>query len=418
MLQHSLAHKLRSSRSGPAGLYAAAFLFDGAHAMLLVALPFVITRLGGSDRELGLAFGLYFVSYIAACALTAPVTDRFNLKNITRLGAAGIATAAACIYLTFLLHQRGSLSDSAVILTIAFMMLAGLTQSLFWPPLMGWLSAGHEGPPLARRFGIFNFSWGAAMVLCPFVGGYLVELSPAWPLLAVIALYLTAFCSVSIAPAPPRSRPAPAARQDPPVLQPLLHPKLPAFRWMARLALLGSAAAVALMRTQLALFMTQNYGLSESCFGLAITLMSLAMVIIMFAAGGLPFWHHKAAPLFVAQLLLVLSMPIILKAAGFGAFATAALFVGLGHGFMYASHQFYGVSGGIKRSGLMAIHEMTLAAGYVFGSIFGGYLGKHFGRHSPYYFGLSLTAAALAAQVIIRLFAASHNNALTSDTKG
>ena len=78
-------------------------------------------------------------------------------------------------------------------------------------------------------------------------------------------------------------------------------------------------------------------------------------------------------------------------------FAAAGI-VGICEAFIYVSHLFYGVSGGKKRSGLMAIHEFLLSIGMVIGSVAGGYISDSFGRYVPYWFGVGAIFFALAVQ--------------------
>jgi predicted MFS family arabinose efflux permease len=68
---------------------------------------------------------------------------------------------------------------------------------------------------------------------------------------------------------------------------------------------------------------------------------------------------------------------------------------------VYGSHQYYGVSGGVKRSGLMAIHETIIGAGFAAGSLVGGMLSDAFGRHSPYWFACAVIVAAGLIQIIL-----------------
>jgi predicted MFS family arabinose efflux permease len=79
----------------------------------------------------------------------------------------------------------------------------------------------------------------------------------------------------------------------------------------------------------------------------------------------------------------------------------AAGIVGICEAFIYVSHLFYGVSGGKKRSGLMAIHEFLLSCGMVVGSVAGGYISDSMGRYMPYWLGAGSLVFGLAVQTAI-----------------
>ena len=79
----------------------------------------------------------------------------------------------------------------------------------------------------------------------------------------------------------------------------------------------------------------------------------------------------------------------------------AAGIVGICEGFIYVSHLFYGVSGGKKRSGLMALHEFLLSTGFVIGSVGGGFISDSFGRYVPYWLGAGAILIGLIAQSAI-----------------
>jgi len=419
---------IKTSQKSPLGqgficLCSASFLFSFAFGLLLVSLPFVVVSVGGSDKELGLCFGLTFASYITMCLAASFVFHHFNPKRVLQIGSAGITLASAGIYITVPLSAKGLLPVGPITAIEFFIFIAGINAALFWPPIMGWLSGGHEGPRLSGRLGVFNFSWASALVVSPFIGGWLAEINPLWPIILSVGplwpiilsvgVYFLAFCLVSVAHMPTGAGGTEERGKDEDIVPELPNPAVRGFCWMARISLLTSSAALGLLRTQLALLLTENLGFSESHFGVSVTIMSLANLAVLYAAGRIHRWHYRLGPFVGAQVLVLVGMFIVVWSAGLLGVYTAVAMVGLGQGFMYCSHQFYGVSGGRKRARRMAIHEMAISGGYAIGSIFGGYLGENLGRRSPYWFGFAIMAGALAAGGIIYLRARRRDLAKT-----
>ena len=94
-------------------------------------------------------------------------------------------------------------------------------------------------------------------------------------------------------------------------------------------------------------------------------------------------------------------MLIILLSKSLAMQFCAASLGGICYGFAYSSHQYYGVSGGTKRSGLMAVHESVLGAGISAGALFSGMLSDAFGRYSPYKYACAIVAAAAVVQAVL-----------------
>ncbi len=389
----------------PLPLYVAAFFQAGAGGIWFVAMPFVVKRLGGTDTQLGLCLGLWFVAYLIGCLTAGGILDRFNARNAVRFGAAANAVINTGILITVII-ARGSDSPVALLwLIIAFSALSGLLTAFFWPPLMGWLSTGYEGPELNRRLGRHNTAWSFGALVTPYFGGLLVERSSTWPFAAIIVLMLFSFSAITLGKGPGARNASNDANRGPVGLGriPLdVAPELLGrFRWMARIALLTAFVCIGLVRTQLAVLFRYELGFTESQYGTAMMIMCLAGFVIFVTAGKWHQWHYKLFIFVAGQLLLLASMLMILKGSSLSILFAATALVGAGQAFMYSSHLYYGVSGGTRRSGRMAIHEFLLSAGFVIGSLAGGFLSDHFGPFMPYRFGLTVVALGLCIQLAI-----------------
>ncbi len=181
-----------------------------------------------------------------------------------------------------------------------------------------------------------------------------------------------------------------------------LDPRLPKFRMMARVALVMALMCMGLARSQVALLFSEELGYSESQYGIAMMVMCGAIWLIFFVVSRTHAWHYKFGIFMLIQLLTGLSMLIIIKYSALWALFLAVGFFGLGQSFVHSSHQFYAVSGQVKRSAPMAMHELLVAIGFIIGSAGGGYMASYFGRRvSPYWFGFAVICAGIAIQLVI-----------------
>jgi predicted MFS family arabinose efflux permease len=248
--------------------------------------------------------------------------------------------------------------------------------------------------------GIFNISWSLALVITTLIGAYILKIDTTIAIL-VSALFVTvAFVFISVAPASQDTgtpNNTDDQRQSPETIDPLNQ----AFISMSRLGLVTGCLALGLFRTQLALFFTENLGFSKSQFGILTALYCLANFAGFYLTARTKSWHHKLSPFISSQLIIAVAMLIILFSTSLIWLYAAAAFIGIGQSFVYASHQFYCLSGKVKRSGSMAIHEILIAIGYAGGSIAGGYLAEYLSRYWPYWFGFAAVMIALAVQALI-----------------
>lgn len=393
--------KLFRSEQNPYPLYVGTFFFSGAHGgVFTVALPFVIMLLGGSDKDLGNCFGVGTMAYLLSCIVAGRFLDNFSPKRALQVSSAVVTVTVACIFLVIQLFMKGQLTFNPIILVTVLNALICLALALFWPPMMGWLSTGHEGAALSRRLSIFNTCWSFALVVSPILGGYLAQVNTSYAILLSTGMIAVAFISVTAAASPAKANNGRHNSSELPKESVAVHSANQVFCWMSRIGLITSCIAVGLMRTQVAFLFKWNLGFSEFQFGILTMFLCLACFAIFYITGKTDRWHHKTLPLFASQVIIIFSMVLVLYSSTTVLFYLAAAMTGLGQGFIYSSHQYYGVSGSTKRSGNMAIHEIAIAIGYGTGAVAGGYLAENFTRYAPYKFAL----AVLIAGIVIQLY--------------
>jgi MFS family permease len=382
-------------------IYMAAFFMSFYGGLYIVTLPFIITYLGGKDEDLGLCTALGFSSYLVSCIAVGHHLDKFNSRRLVQIGSGMITLSMAAILGIVLLEMHNyNLPRPIWLITIAAM-VSGASTSIFWPPLMGWLSTGREGKVLNRTFGIYNMTWSAGLAISPIIGGLLVQSSIISAMIAAVASLAMTFLSVTLAN-PPAAR-ADVQNNNNNLLPPeSANPQLEKFRWVSRIALFTVYTCVGLMKTQLAMLLTQEMHLPKSYFGTLTTVMWLVTCMLFLVATRIHTWHYRILPTILVQVSVLISMLFIIECQFMVAFFVAAVLMGLGQGFIYISHQFYAASQSIKRSGSMAVHEILISGGHITGFLAGGYLAAYVGRqHAPYLFGLCVVLVGLLAQMIV-----------------
>ena len=268
---------LFSSRQKPTALDTAAFFFSGAHmGIFTLALPFVIMLVGGSDKDLGLCFGLATIAYLISCLTVANHLDRFSPKRTLQFSSTFITLAIAAIFVCTRMFLSGKLPIGPVLTITIINILLGLALAFLWPPMMGWVSVGYEGPSLSKRLGFYNVSWSLALVVSPLIAGYIIEIDPTLAVLTAAIFVAIGFISVSVAGEPKNHNNlnGPSDRQG--VSIEPAHPSNEVFSSMTRLALVTGSLVIALFRTQFALLFTEDLGFSRPQFGIVTTMFCFA----------------------------------------------------------------------------------------------------------------------------------------------
>jgi len=379
-------------------LYAAAFLlaFGGGHWWL--ALPFIVNLFGGSDTQVGMCLAANMGMYALSVMIATPLIIRYNLKRILQVGTIGMtfSTLLMCIIIALTVNRYDLPRPTwLLILTSAFF---GISQAGFWPPLMAWLSTGCLSSKLNRRLSWFSVAWALGSFLCPYSAGRLVEIHPVWPIAIAVGILVICFLSVS---APPRPRSESYNLTSGSLIQPEKHHLLPCFRWMARIALFAGFLSFGIARTQFPIYFKVELGHSESIYGVFLTLSSIAMFINYLSIGRTHAWHYRFSFFIIAQVFMLLFQLTVLFCTRLYIFYFVSLILGLGSAFCYSSHLYYSSAGGAKRYALMAIHEFTLASGFVIGALLGGALSDHYNRLAPYKLGAAVLTLAILAQIIL-----------------
>lgn len=378
----------------------AAFFMSSSLQLVWVVLPFIVKAMNGSDTEVGLCFMAQMGVYVFFCLLIGTINDKLNPKKVLVASSAAIILIMLGLLYTAYFGSRSALLFNPIVQLIFLMSMIGVTTAFFWPIMEGWISTGHEGAQLTRRLGFFNSTWASANTILPIIGGYLMEINYSLSLALAALLAIGCFASALTTKYIRRILPAGEIAVNDSVCQ-AFAPEKKRFVWMSRVALFATLLCVGILRSQLGILYKFELHFTEVIFGWSVSLLCLTTIIVFWLMGKRHYWHYNKVIYVLAQLSIICCFLTIIFTANLFLQLLAAGLSGICHSVIYSSHQYYGVSGGRKRSGLMAIHETLLGAGFASGSIFGGILSDAFGRRTPYWFGSGVIIASGLIQIIL-----------------
>ncbi|MBN1360518.1 MAG: MFS transporter [Sedimentisphaerales bacterium] len=396
------ADNLETGRTGPAWpLYGAAFSTSLSLSVCWTAMPFILSGIGGTEVHVGYALALNSLTYMAALVLTGSLLGHMDVRRATLLATVVALVAAVAMVLAVLGSQRSEAVNKLawVWAIIAAGGLGGAAMALFWPFLMSWVSARFEGLELNRRFGRYNGSWSGGGLIGPVLGAWLVESSPLWPVVASVVCFGMTVVLLTIARSNLSGRAGPRA---PGLTLENGHDArtLADYRWMSRIALFCSWACQAIARSQFALLFVA-LGYTEAQFGLYYGVFALCNFLALVGAGRWAFWHFKPGPVFVSQAMMFAALLMMVFGRTLPVFFFSAVVLGIGFGFSYCSHLYYGACGSRNRSARMAIHETVISLGITIGATGGGYFAKNVGAYAPYWFVFALVGSGGLLQLSI-----------------
>ena len=371
-------------------IYPAAFLMAvtmGQMTLGMVLYARTVLAVGGT--RIGMLAGVWSLTYVFGCLVVRPWFNRV-LPRYLIIGSTAVMAGLVFAMTLTATYWR------VMPLYAAF----GLVLSLYWPPLMGWVSTGLEDRELGRVLGRYNMSWCSGAVISPFLCGWLSALDARYPLF--FAFYLLLFICVSVIGA---SRWLPGIGSDRATGAP--HDTLPGakdsscpLRFPAWVGLYASFFGVGTLTAVFPLVALEAWAASETVVGMAFTGRGLANVAGFFLLGRIHGWQYKRLPMVAVQWLAVAAFAA-LSLAGSVTIAAGWLAVfGLSGAMSYASSFFHGAAGSLNRARRMAIHESILAAGLISGAVAGGWMYEQ-AASQRVFAGVSLLMAILTCLQIV-----------------
>ncbi|MBN1554061.1 MAG: MFS transporter [Phycisphaerae bacterium] len=369
----------------PAALYACTFCMAAAVSMLGAAWPWRIMALGGDKIAVGASGGILMGVYIFSCILIRPHMDRLGVKRLVI--ASTFLIAVNCVLLAV---------ATTVTMILTVISFHAVIMGAFWSPLMGWLSGDQEGKHLNRRLGRFNFSWAVGNIVGASLGGPFVNIRPWLPFLTACAVCLFLCVLAAVVHQKPHV-PVPEERTKEPYTDQLIP-----YRWMSRVALLVSCIALGLLRAPLAsLFeeLTASISKGADVNSLVLGFSGGMQMFTFFLLGKSERWHYHLGWLLGIQILGVILLAGVGLAGSVWPAGFCAAAAMISTSYLYSSHVYYTLSGGMERSAGMALHEIVLAIGITIGSFGGGLVGQWYGLRWAYTMSAAVWAAGLLMQI-------------------
>lgn len=315
--------------------------------------------------------GEWALAYMVGCLL---LKDWLPRQSVARV------VLAALVGMAFLFS--GIISLHHLPLSHVMNTAAGFLAALFWPPLMGWASAGLAGPELSRRLGWYNLTWSSGTVLGPVLAGALVKLDPRVPLGVSVSLFLLCAFWMGIARAlgaeglvrvaPGTVGTSGSSRSE----VPDAHRHV---RWSAWVGLFTTHTLIGVILNIFPIYALRDLHLDPAVIGGFLSLRSLFTAATFVLVGRLAFWQHRHGPILVAEFL-IFGTTVFLAVSGVPLFVLAGLLsLGVLLAFSYVASIFHSAEGVANPSSRMAWHESILTGGILAGAFLGGLVYDHFG---------------------------------------
>ncbi len=345
-----------------------------------------------SSSLIGWLAALPYLCYFSGCFLFRPLY-RLLLPRHSLI----LATAASGVLLA------GMLLAGSLPLLFVLYGLFGFSLSLFWPPLMGWLSFGKEERVLNTTLGGFNLSWSGGNIIAPAIAGFLLQMGIGVPFRAaaviMAAVCLTVLTASFVVPGIRQDRQREPLRRGEEALEDRSTP----LRYPAWIGLCASYVVLGITMSAFLLYLREEIGLSETRIGLLILFRALFSTLGFIILSRFSFWHYKSRLMVLGQGLIIAVVALMIALRTFFGFSLAMALFGLLFALSYNNSLFHGVSGSSRRSTRMAVHEGLLTAGMVAGSAIGGILYQSGGFARVLVFACTVVAAAAAAQAALVL---------------
>ena len=376
-----------------AALLPISFLFYTALIITTFSMIFYARdRFQASASLIGWLAAVPHLCYFSGCFALRPLY-RLLLPRHSLI----LATAAASVLLVAMLLART--------LPLLFVLygLFGLSLSLFWPPLMGWLSFNKEERELNTTLGRFNLSWSGGSIIAPFVAGYLLQGGIGLPFRAA-ALIMAGICLAVLAVSllVPEIR---LDRQKEPIRpgEERNGDRSTPLRYPAWIGLFASYVILGITMSIFPLYLREEIGFSETRIGFLLLLRALFSTLGFALLARLFFWHFNSRLMILGQILIIPVTAVMAAVRTFPGLTAALALFGLLFALSYNNSLFHGVSGSLRRSTRMAVHEGLLTGGMVAGSAIGGILYQNGRFPGVLVFGCTVAAAAAAAQAALIL---------------
>ena len=336
------------------------------YGMIQPIIPFLITRLGASGRDMGILASVYAAMQLVCAPFWGTLSDRIGRKPVLLIGVLGYAIAMFIF----------GISTRFWMLFVA-RTFSGVLSSATMPTAMAYLS---DNLPENRRgiaMGQLGAAVGLGVVLGPMLGGQLSVVSLSLPFFAGSALALASLLLVYLLL--PESHPAEAAEER--------TPKLTFWRKETLLPILRDPAGVLMLLIFITSFGMTNfqgiiglYALDRFAFDTrqvgAIWMVVGAVMILSqgLLTGALTKRFGAAAVIRIGLLIGAAGFLGLLAASGFEQILAACAFFILAVALIGpALNAHLSIYGGEHQGALMGLNMACASLGRVVGPLWAGF---------------------------------------------
>ena len=374
-------------------LYPAALLVATGLTMVTLGMIFYMRDVYQASAALiGWYQSFWSLTYITGCLFLTRYIERLLPRHAILAATLGMAA----IILSLLLVR-------SIVLAFVFYGLFGLTLSFFWPPLIGWLSHGMEGPRLNKAMGGFNLSWSLGTIISPYLTGALSESASTIPIYTAVILFIsTALIILGATYLFPNLRNEKHFISKNPTAEKSYQRDLSTFlRFPSWFGLFTTFVVVGVMINIFPVFCREVLNLNKRLIGFLLLTRTLFATFGYILLGRTTFWHFKSNHIITAQILLTLIIGLLILADSVSALYILFPFLGLLTAFSYSSSLFHGITGSLNRTRRTAIHEAIIGAGLILGASIGGILYQNYSMRMVYVFCILVSLCTVIIQVVL-----------------
>lgn len=309
-----------------------------------------------SSSLIGIASSVYTVTYFISCILFSPM-----FKILSRVQKAFIAFFGMAVSNIILLFV------SSVPASFILLALYGVAMSFLWPNIEDWITEGEEGQGLAKATNSFNFSWSFGAGLSTMIGGFLVAVSPSFP----IALGSLFFVSIFFILLLLNGKGGDTGKREVENGNASLG-RSTALRYFSWCGNFLNYACYALIINIFPLYALDVLGFDETKSGVLLLFRGLSACASFIVFSKVGFWQFSKAIVLLSQLFLSVLFLVFSQLTSFASLALFFAIFGILFSLLYEMSIFHGASGAPDREKRMIIHEVLLNVGMVLGSSLGG----------------------------------------------
>ena len=316
---------------------------------------------------IGLLATLNQITYVLGCLFCNRIFDRIKPVYLT---AAAALVMFVCSCMVFAVHSLAAI--------FFWFTLMGAGISFLWPPLMGWLTSGHKPAELSRLLSVYNMSWGAGLIISPFIAGMLASLSVKYPLYAAAVIFFLSLLLMS------------AAflyffRDKNGLYNVKTEGCLPEngragdfLRFPAWLGIFISYSIMGLINNSFPVYAVENIGLGKNQIGIIFFFRSTSNVLGFLLLGFTVRWHFKKRLMIFVFFFLAAAVFLVGRAINPVMLSLLMVFIGLTASYAYSSSAFHCTVYSPRRGMRMAMHEAVISMGLIAGALGGGYVTRYF----------------------------------------